>query len=81
MSIKPDEEYVPEVVSPSEDSLRRIKNLIAWVTRVTTGLSAAETLDDLYSIIMAAIISPTGLAYSRAILFQCDEKGEALRGR
>lgn len=81
MSITPGEKYVPEVVSPSEDSLRRIKNLIAWVTRVTTGLSAAETLDDLHSIIMAAIISPTGLAYSRAILFLCDEKGEVLRGR
>jgi signal transduction histidine kinase len=65
----------------AEVQLQRLKAQIGWITRITTALGSASNLDDLYSIIVAGIISPTGLSYSQVVLFALDEGHSRMKGK
>lgn len=80
---------IPPAQSPSiamsnhtpEKQLNRLRNQIVWVTRISTALSATKNVDDLISVILAALVSPTGLGFSRVLLFEHDVTQFKLRGR
>ena len=50
------------------------------ITRIITALSSMKNLEDIYSIILCALISPEGLGFSRSFLFTYDPKFDTFRG-
>jgi signal transduction histidine kinase len=65
----------------SDLSVRRLWNQMHWVTRISTALSANRNVEDIYSIILAGLLAPTGLGWSRAILFEYDPLAGSMAGR
>jgi len=50
------------------------------ITRIITALSSSQEVDDIYSIILCALISPEGLNFSRSFLFTYDPKFDTFHG-
>lgn len=72
---------MPIPSSSPEQQAERLRNQIGWITRVSSALSAANTWEDVVSILMAGMVSPLGLGYSRALYFDHDPRLQTLRGR
>lgn len=68
-------------VSSAEKQLERLRNQINWVTRISTALSSTENVEDVLSIVLASLLSPTGLGYSRVLYFEHDDAFNQLKGR
>ncbi len=69
-------------LSQSEErQLERLRNQVNWVTRLSTALTATQSIEDLASILIAGYVSPTGLGYSRVLYFEFDNYNFALRGK
>jgi signal transduction histidine kinase len=69
---------------PAPSSTSRIQRLIGqlrWVTRISTALSRSVRVNDLYTIILSAVLAPDGLNYSRAFLFAVDRASGMLHGK
>lgn len=69
---------------PASSSASRIQRLIGqlrWVTRISTALSRSVRVNDLYTIILSAVLAPDGLNYSRAFLFALDRASGMLHGK
>lgn len=67
--------------SPSADAnVRRMKNQIGWIVQLSGALSEKSDLETIFSILLAGLVSPTGLGYSRVLFFKHDTEQEALRG-
>lgn len=64
----------------ADDTVRRMKNQIGWIIQLSSALSSKTDLDDIYSILLAGLVAPTGLAYSRVLFFVHDEEQGLLRG-
>ncbi|GEM_PF-474762 len=65
----------------SQRSLNRLVGQLRWVTRIATALTASIRPEDLYSIILSAVVSPDGLDYSKAFLFATDRTQALLQGK
>lgn len=69
---------------PASSSASRIQRLIGqlrWVTRISTALSRSVRVNDLYTIILSAVLAPDGLNYSRAFFFTADRASGMLQGK
>jgi len=53
---------------------------LRWVTRLSAALGHESGREDLYSIVLSAVVSPFGLDYSQAFLFTVDRANQMLRG-
>lgn len=67
--------------SDAEKQLKRLRNQVNWITRISTALSSTKNIDDLISVVLSGVISPTGLGYSRVLFFEHDIARFTLRGR
>ncbi|MCB2154476.1 hypothetical protein KQI84_06290 [bacterium] len=56
-------------------------NQIRWVTRISVALSSAIHIEDVYSVLLSGLISPLGLGYSHALVFEVDDLGEHIIGK
>lgn len=56
----------------NHDSLRSLLEQFQLINRINTALSSSLKLEDIYSIILAALVSNSGLGFSRAIIFRFD---------
>jgi signal transduction histidine kinase len=62
----------------------RIESLVKQVrlvTRVSVELSSVADIDDVHSVLISGLISPLGLGYSRALLFEVAPGGRELVGK
>ncbi|MDK2971726.1 MAG: hypothetical protein PWP23_1481 [Candidatus Sumerlaeota bacterium] len=62
----------------------RIEHLVKQVrlvTRISVELSSVVDTEDVYSVLISGLISPLGLGYSRAILFEVSSGGDELVGK
>ncbi len=64
-----------------EQQLKRLRNQISWVTRISTALSSTNNLEDVISVVLAGLVSPTGLGYSQVLYFEYDRESHLLRGK
>ncbi|MCC5877309.1 MAG: HAMP domain-containing histidine kinase [Candidatus Sumerlaeia bacterium] len=64
----------------ADDNVRRMKNQIGWILQLSSALSSKTDIDDIYAILLAGLVAPTGLAYSRVLFFIHDEAQGVLRG-
>lgn len=69
------------LTNSAEAELTRLKSQVEWVTRISTALGAAANLEDVYSIVLAGLVSPKGLSFSQVLLFEHDELHNLLRGK
>ncbi|MBI5155376.1 hypothetical protein HZA57_09080, partial [Candidatus Poribacteria bacterium] len=65
----------------SEQKIGHLLTQIRWVTRISVALSSAVRVEDVYSVLVAGLISPLGLGYSHALVFEADSHGEVLTGK
>lgn len=65
----------------AEEQLLRLRSQINWTTRISTALSATQNPEDIISIVLAGMLAPTGLGYTRVLYFENDETSLSLRGR
>lgn len=65
----------------AESRVNRLLNQIRWVTRFSLTLGTMQTMDDVYSVLLSGLLSPTGLNYSHAIVFECESGTNELVGR
>lgn len=61
--------------------VERLRNQIAWVTRLSALLSTAEDPEDLFSLILTGVVSPYCLGYSQVIFFRYDPSRQELVGQ
>ncbi len=65
----------------SANKFGHLLNQVRWVTRLSVALSSAIAVDDVYSVLISGLISPMGLGYSHAILFEIDPFGTEMTGK
>ncbi len=69
-------------LSPSgEYSLARMHDQAGWVTSISIALSSTQNVDDIWSLVLSGLLAPTGIAFTRALLFEHDQEAGVLRGR
>ncbi|GAB4322567.1 MAG: hypothetical protein Kow0059_17650 [Candidatus Sumerlaeia bacterium] len=56
----------------SRDSLQALLEQVELINRLNTALSTSLKLEDIYSVILAALVARNGLGYSRAMIFRYD---------
>lgn len=59
----------------------QLVNQLRIVSRITTAFSSAVGVDDVYSILLSGLLSPEGLGFSHAILFELEPHGDVFAGR
>ncbi len=65
----------------AEQQLQRLQNQIGWVTRISTALSSTYNFEDVISVILAGLVSPTGLGYSQVLYFEYGRDTQLLHGK
>lgn len=70
---------MPSSLTP-EQQVQRLRNQIGWVTRLSAAISATSVPDDIVSLILTGVVSPTCLGYTRVLLFEHNEQHRVLRG-
>lgn len=68
------------IASSPEQSLNRLRSQLNWITRISTALGTCDNVADVYSIVLSGLLAPTGLGYSRALLFENDVAAGVVRG-
>lgn len=61
--------------------LEHLVNQVRWVTRISIALSSVAEVDDVYSVLISGLISPMGMGYTRALVFESKPDSEELRGK
>ena len=56
-------------------------NQLRIVSRITTAFSSAVGVEDVYSILLSGLLSPLGLGFSHAILFELEPHSDVFAGR
>jgi len=56
-------------------------NQIRWITRLSVALSSSVRPEDVYSVLLSGLISPLGLGYSSALLFDVDPRRQVIHGK
>lgn len=63
-------------------AIQRLRNQFRWMTSLSTAISTPGSgLDEIYSIVLAGLIAPTGLGYSQVLFFEYDTAECVLVGR
>lgn len=61
--------------------VNRLLNQIRWVTSLSISLSSTQSVEDVQSFLVAALVSPRGLGYSSVLLFDVDPQTRSITGR
>jgi len=69
------------VPASSAPQVQRLRNQINWVTRISAALSSVDSVDEIVSIVLAGLVSPTGLGYSQVLFFEHDIAQSLLMGK
>ena len=64
----------------SEETLERYLSGFQTINRILTALSSSTNIEDLYGIILSALVSPHGLNFTRGVLFIYDPKFDTFSG-
>lgn len=73
---------VPTPVPASNTpQVQRLRNQIHWVTQISAALSSVDSVDEIISIVLAGLVSPTGLGYSQVLFFEHDITQSLLSGK
>jgi signal transduction histidine kinase len=67
-------------INPQEQ-ITRLKSQVRWILQISSALAAKSTLDDIIAMLMAGLVSPNGLGYSRVLFFDHDRDSQNLKGR
>ncbi|CAN5452252.1 hypothetical protein BH09SUM1_BH09SUM1_06470 [soil metagenome] len=65
----------------ADQQVRHLRNQLGWVTRLSTALSSVDNIEDTISIVLAGLISPTGLGYSQVLYFDHNPIQHILTGK
>lgn len=80
-----DAPLAPRASTPSEavghGRASQLVNQLRIVSRITTALSSAVGVDDVYSVLLSGLLSPLGLGYSNAMLFELESHSDIFAGR
>lgn len=63
------------------ENFRHLVNQLRWVTRISVALSSAVHADDIYSVLLSGMVSPSGLGFTHAMVFEADSQGREMTGR
>lgn len=72
---------MPPDAEPIDPKALRLLNQIRWVSRLSVALGSTQGVDDVYSVLLSGLLSPTGLGYSSVLVLDCDTFGGQFRGR
>lgn len=72
---------VPTADRPMADRGAQLINQLRIVSRITTAFSSALGVDDVYSILLSGLLSPLGLGFSHAMLFELEPHSDVFAGR
>lgn len=70
-----------DVKAPGDHRVSRLLNQIRWVTRLSVSLSSTQHIEDVYSVLLSGLLSPTGLGYSKVLMFEVDPATNQLCGK
>jgi len=71
---------IKQCTQMTNNNYRKTLEEFQKITRIITALSSTKDLEDIYSIILCALISPEGLNFSRSFLFTYDPKFDTFHG-
>lgn len=70
-----------EPVDQSTGRLAHLLNQVRWVTRMSVALSAPGNRDDIFLVLLAGLVSPMALGFTRALAFEVTSEGDAVLGK
>lgn len=59
----------------------RLQNQIRWVTRLSIALGSTQSVEDVYSVLLSGLLSPSGLGCSRVVALDYDPTTHHFHGR
>ncbi len=65
----------------SDPRVTRLQNQIRWVTRLSIALGSTQSVEDVYSVLLSGLLSPSGLGCSRVVALDYDPSTHHFHGR
>ena len=65
----------------SMEKVRKLQNQISWIVQLSSAITGQSERNDIITMLLAGLISPNGLGFSRVLFFEHDDEARTMRGR